>query len=101
MGGIAITVVQLFLSWLCFPLKTVYVNGSELMVSNMFRSITIPISQVDAIDGPDFSTLKRVRVRLNSPSVFGTEIIFSPPFLRARQVAAYLRRQAGQPGPKL
>jgi hypothetical protein len=96
LGGILFVTVEPFLLWLCLPLKIVYENGAELVVSNMFRSTKIPISQIKMMNGPDFSTLNRLTIYLNESSTFGKKIVFSPPLFQAGKVVSDLRRQLNQ-----
>lgn len=79
--------------WLCFPLKKVEIENNTLLVSNFIKKIQIPISEISHFEGPDISSLRRIKIFLKIKSEFGDVVIFSPGFLRASNVAAYLKEK--------
>lgn len=72
-------------------LKRVSIEGDKLLVSNYFTEIEIPLSEVEHVDGPDWSSLRRITLVLRKPSKFGEEIVFAPGLLEAGGVARELK----------
>lgn len=77
-------------------LKSVYLNGEVLSVSNYLKTIEIPVSEITAVEAsrlwgwqPQTVTLK-----LRSTSIFGDEIAFVPKgkWFKAQSFADELRR---------
>lgn len=77
--------------WLCLPLKSVRIQDDYLIVSNFLKEIRVPVSEVSVVTGPDMTSLQRIEIHLRNPSAFGRVIIVMPGFLRATNVANYLR----------
>lgn len=82
-------------------LKSVYLNGEVLSVSNYLKTIEIPVSEITAVEAsrlwgwqPQTVTLK-----LRSTSIFGDEIAFVPKgkWFKAQSFAAELRRTLSLP----
>lgn len=77
---------------LCLPLKIVEIDpDSQLRVSSLRSRTKIAFSQIVEIQGPDHTTLRRIKIHLNSPSTFGDTITFSPPWFHAQRIADLLR----------
>ena len=94
LGPLFFLVIGVFLYWLCAPLKRVYLSGDELLVDNFFKETRIPLSQIERVEGPDLSSLRRINLHLRSDSIFGSELVFAPPVFQAKETAASLRRLA-------
>jgi hypothetical protein len=77
--------------WLCVPLKAVVIEGDQLLISNFFKQIRIPTSEIVGVEGPDNTSLTRIKIKLQNKTIFGDVIIFTPGFLRAWRVADFLR----------
>lgn len=84
-------VSSIFVHLMAGSLKRVSIAGDRLLVSNYLREIVIPLSQVEYVDGPDWSSLRRITLALRAPSEFGEAIIFAPGFFDAGRVARELR----------
>ncbi|MBV9927562.1 MAG: hypothetical protein JOZ96_21270 [Acidobacteria bacterium] len=82
---------SIFVHLMAGSLKRVSIAGDTLLVSNYLREIIIPLSQVEYVDGPDWSSLRRITLALRAPSEFGEAIIFAPGILDAGRVARELR----------
>ena len=64
----------LFFSWWGLGLKRVSADDRNLYVSNWIREVSIPLSEIDSVDGLYGGW--RVMVRLKAKSKFGWKIIF-------------------------
>lgn len=84
-------VSSIFAHLMAGSLKRVLIAGDKLLVSNYLREIEVPLSQVEYVDGPDWSSLQRITLALREPSEFGEEIVFTPGVFEAGQVARELR----------
>ena len=75
----AVTVIGgLFLSRVCFPLKTVVATQGGLIVSNFIDKVEIPYAQIVSIDENKWLNTRVTTIRLNADSAFGQEIRFQP-----------------------
>ena len=79
--------------WMLAPLKTVYLDGDSLLVSNFLRKIRIPLTEIRHIDSPENSSHRRISIWLHSPSEFGDVIIYMPRFLQAHETFEQLKRR--------
>jgi hypothetical protein len=84
-------VSSIFVHLMAGSLKRVCIAGDKLLVSNYLKEIEIPLSQVEYVDGPDFSSLRRITLALRESSAFGEEIVFAPGLFEAGRVARELR----------
>ena len=82
---------SIFVHLMVGSLKRVSIAGDKLLVSNYLREVEIPLSQVASVDGPDWSSLRRITLALREPSEFGEVITFAPGFFEAGRVAGELR----------
>jgi hypothetical protein len=76
------------------PLKIVKLSGDVLLIRSVLKKVTIPVSQIDFVDGPDMTSLRRITIRIQTVSPIGECITFSPPLLSAHRVADTLRSLA-------
>lgn len=81
----------IFVQVLAGSLKRVVIEGDKLLVSNYLKEVEVPLSQVRHVDGPDWSSLRRITLVLREPSEFGEEITFAPGVLEAGEVARALK----------
>jgi len=79
--------------WMLGRLKSVYLEGDALRVSNLFRTILVPLTEVKRVDGPDWTSHRRISVVLKSPTTFGKKIIFMPPNLSPKPIVKILRER--------
>ena len=86
-------VSSIFVHLMAGSLKRVAIAGDKLLISNYLTEVEIPLSQVEYVDGPDWSSLRRITLVLRAPSKFGEEIIFAPGFVDAGDVARELKRR--------
>lgn len=84
---------SVFVHFMLGKLKNVFLDGDTLIVSNFFKQIRIPLSEVSHVDNPDLSSLQRIKIILHIPSEFGEEIVFAPPMFEARETAELLKKQ--------
>jgi hypothetical protein len=87
-----------------FPLKKVSLGEGSLRVSNFWREIEVPLSEVESVEAVGYGlirwTLPGIVVELKAPSAFGRRIRFIPG-LHHEGVVAELRRAAEQNRPSL
>ncbi len=91
---------SIFVHIIAGSLKRVVIKGDTLLISNYLKEISIPLSQVRYVDGPDWSSLRRITLVLREPSEFGEEIVFAPDVLDAGEVARELKRWVENQGAK-
>jgi hypothetical protein len=82
-----------FAWWMLAPLKSVYLDGDSLLVSNFLQKIRIPLTEIRHIDRPENSSHRRISIWLRSPSEFGDVIVFMPRFLQAKETFEQLKRR--------
>lgn len=78
--------------YLARSLTEVRIDGETLLVSDRSKQCEIHLSQVSGVDGPDWTTLRRVTIHLKGPSPFGQKIVFAGRLFRAGTDARELRR---------
>ena len=84
-------VSSIFVHLMVGSLKRVILAGDKLLVSNYLREIEVPLSRVEYVDDPDWSSLRRITLALREPSEFGDQIIFSPAFFEAGGIVRELK----------
>jgi hypothetical protein len=77
---------------LCRRLKTVCIEGGTLFVSDHTKECEIYVSQISRVSGPDWTTLRRITLHLQGPSVFGPKIIFAGRLFSAGRISRELRQ---------
>ena len=91
---------------LCIPLKTVFLEGSSLRISNYFRDAVVPVDQVrecrfdsNAWVGSRWNRRQIVKIEFRSMTPFGRSVEFIP---RSGDAVWALRSALGQkePGPE-
>jgi hypothetical protein len=87
------TAAACFACWMLAPLKSVYLDGDSLLVSNFLRKIRIPLTEIRHIDKPENSSHRRISIWLHTPSEFGDVIIFMPRFFQAKGTFEQLKRR--------
>jgi hypothetical protein len=75
------------------PLKSVRMEDDVLYVSNLFREIAIPIASIRDVEEYSVYNTKRVRLRIEPPSEFGSQVIFIP---KAQLLSGLTRESAVQ-----
>lgn len=94
----------LFFRRVMFPLKKVSVGDGSLRVSNFWREVEVPLSEIEHVEAVGLGcigwTLPSVIVELKAASAFGRRIRFIPRQLN-ENVVAELRRAAEQSRPSL
>ncbi len=66
------------IGWLCVPLKRVEIDGAELVVSNFFRTIRVPLLDISRVTENVLINIHPVWIYFSSPTEFGTKILFMP-----------------------
>lgn len=84
--------------YLARSLKKVYLEGDSLYVSDYSKECEIHISQIRQVTGPDWTTLRRITLHLNEPSVFGKKIVFAGTLLSAGLTARDLQHRLYRQG---
>lgn len=59
-------------------LKKVYLEGDKLIVSNYFKTIEIPVSEINQVKENYMVSPKLIWIHLKSPTPFGRKIKFMP-----------------------
>jgi len=81
---------------LIFDWKNVYLNDGRLSVSNFWKRIEIPLSNVDVVEASSWWGLqpRTITLYLKSPSEFGKRIVFVPRLggLEASELSEELRQ---------
>ena len=67
-----------FTYWSGAPLKEVSVDDNFLYVSNYFKEISIPLSEIYDVTENKWLNIHPVTIHLKSPSEFGGKIVFMP-----------------------
>ncbi len=67
-----------FLWWFCARLKKVEIENDYLIISNYFRTIKVPISEIENISENIFINPHHIWIRFKNPTEFGRKIIFMP-----------------------
>jgi hypothetical protein len=84
-----------FAYWMLGSLKSVFLSGNVLLVSNYLKTVEIPLSDVEYVSKPENSSHRRIVIQLRSGSVFGRKIIFMPQFFQADEIVEGLRDRVG------
>ena len=64
--------------WSCVRLKDVSVDENFLYVSNYFKEVSIPLSEIYDVTENVWVNMHPVTIHLKSPSEFGDKIVFMP-----------------------
>jgi hypothetical protein len=88
-----------FIYWTCMRLMAVSVDDNFLYVSNYFKEISIPLSNIYDVTENRWINIHPVTIHLKSPSEFGDKIIFMPKvrvfsFFSSHPVVAELKELA-------
>ena len=75
-----------YICWSCFRLKEVSVDDNYLYVSNYFKEIAIPLTEIYDVTENVWLQMHPVTIHLRSPSEFGNKIVFMP---KARMFAFF------------
>jgi hypothetical protein len=75
---IALIAGALLFYWTCMRLKRVSVDDDYLYVSNYFKEIAIPLSDIVDVTENRWVNPHPVTIHLLSPSAFGDKIVFMP-----------------------
>jgi hypothetical protein len=67
-----------FVWWSCGTLKRVQLNGTVLIISNYFHSISVPVSDISEVRQREIN-MRPVLVTFKSDTPFGRSIAFIPP----------------------
>ena len=70
---------SIFLRWFSERLKTVSLQGDQLVVSDYRTQETIPLCQIDEVTETRIWNPKLISLRLNRPGRWGDEIVFIAP----------------------
>lgn len=70
---------SIYLRWFSERLKTVSLQGEQLVVSDYRTEETIPLHQIDEVTETRIWNPKLIKLRLNRPGRWGDEIIFIAP----------------------
>ncbi len=76
---IAFSMGTALLWWLCMRLKKVYIENDKLVISNYFKTISVPLSEMQDVKENRFFSPRPAWIYLKSDCVFGSKIMFMPP----------------------
>lgn len=68
-----------FLWWCCMRLKKVYIEKDELIISNYFKTIRLPLKEMQDVKENRFISPRHAWIFLKNESPFGSKIMFMPP----------------------
>ena len=100
-GIIYCTIVLFVFLRLGVTLKKVSIDGSELVISNYFKKIRVPLSQIHSVSTGSFFSPMLIWITFKPPTAFGSKIKFMPRianfycYLDSRSVVKELRELAG------
>lgn len=60
------------------PLKKITIDGSELVISNYYKKIRVPLSQIHCVSENFLISPKLIWITLKTPTTFGSKIKFIP-----------------------
>ena len=69
----------IFLWWCCMRLKKVYIEKDELVISNYFKTIRVPLKEVQDVKENRFISPRHAWIYFKTESEFGDKIMFMPP----------------------
>ncbi len=93
------------IGWLCVPLKRVEIDGLELVVSNYFRTVRVPLLEIREVTECWLINTHPVWIDFHSRTEFGSRIMFMPQtrmfaLFWSHPIVGELRRLGGcGPGP--
>jgi len=70
----------LFLYWECARLKYVEVDANNIYISNFFKTIKVPLQEIERISENSFINIHPIWISFKSPTDFGRKIMFMPKF---------------------
>ena len=79
--------------YLAHSLKEVHIVGDQLFISEYPRQSAVSLSQITHVEGPDWTTLRRITLHLRQPCEFGKRIVFAAGPFKGGMVARELRRR--------
>ena len=79
--------------YLAHSLKEVHIVGDQLFISEYPRQSAVCLTQITHVEGPDWTTLRRITLHLRQPCEFGKRIVFAAGPLKGGMVARELRRR--------
>lgn len=75
---VAVSAVGVLL-WLFAPLKQVTLDGDTLVISNFRDVVRVPLRDVERVTASRWTNPESIRLDLQTPSGFGSRIVFLPP----------------------
>ena len=98
---IALIVGTLFIGCLCFPLKSIKIEGSDLVISNYIRTIRVPTKLISNVTESVMINTHPVWIHFQKPTEFGSKVMFMPAvrmfaFFSSHPVVAELKTLAKQ-----
>jgi len=70
--------LEITLLWQSTVLKKVTIDGTDLIISNYFREICVPLRSIISVSQPKWTRTQAVRIYFDPPTVFGQCIRFVP-----------------------
>jgi hypothetical protein len=64
--------------WTCFTLKQIQIDGTDLVISNFFKIIRIPLNQICDVTENIFINIHPVWIHFRNTTKFGSKIKFMP-----------------------
>ena len=75
---IALTIGTIFLGIFCFPLKYVKLENNQLVVSNYFKKVYVPLTEISEVTENVYINIHPVWIHFRIPTEFGYRIMFMP-----------------------
>ena len=70
----------LFIYWGCIRLKHVKINQENIYISNYFKTIAVPLSEIKQLSENCFINIHPIWITFHNPTDFGQKIMFMPKF---------------------
>lgn len=64
--------------WICGRIKRVERLGDNLLISNYFQEIEVPLTDVESVSEPTFWKPELIWIKFRRPTIFGSKIVFMP-----------------------
>jgi hypothetical protein len=71
-------IITAFIYWSCCRLKKVERFDNLLRISNYFREIEVPLTEVESVSGNIFMRPELIWLTFRRPTMFGSKIVFMP-----------------------
>ena len=78
--GVTWVLGSAFLFWCCGRLKRIDISNNNIIVSNYFKIVAIPVKEIDSVTQNLLLNIRPITIRLKKETVFGRTIVFMPKY---------------------